>query len=289
MLPDRVTRSLVIRRFSLLNRLMVFFGRQKYALNLRLLRDYWLKPRPGDIYIATCARSGTTLMQMIVYQLVTGGRGEFEHILQVSPYLEQLMIRPYAEKILDDLPSPRIMKTHLNYEELRPPKDSKVLYVTRNEFDTLLSAHHHHSLGYGARLDFNTFFRQTLIANPWSVHLKSWWPHRADENVLHVRYEDMVKDLEGTLRRVAAFCGIPVDESRMGDILEKCSRQYMKQHTYRFDPRLPFFDPQGMKDGFIRESGVGSERPTLSEKQRMALSKTVAPLRKKLGITDGQL
>jgi hypothetical protein len=277
------------RRFALLGRLMTFLARTQYKLQLRRLRDYWLKPRPGDIYIVTCPKSGTTLMQMIVYQLVTGGQGEFEHILQVSPYLEQLMIRPYAEKILDGLPSPRILKSHLSYEDLRPPRDSKVIYVTRNEFDTLLSSHHHTCLGFGARVDFNTFFRQTLNANPWSMHLSSWWPHRTDENVLHVRYEDAIKDLEGTIRKVAAFCGIPLDESRMGDILQKCGLDYMKQHTYRFDFRLPYFDPQGMKDGFVRKSGEGSGRATLSPQQRAALAKKVEPLRKKLGITDGQL
>jgi hypothetical protein len=287
--PPRVTRPPMTRRLALLGRLMGYLAKLTFKLQLRRLREHLLKPRPGDIYIVTCPKSGTTLMQMIVYQLVTGGRGEFEHILQVSPYLEQLMTRPYAEKVLNELPSPRIMKSHLNYEDLRPPRDSKVIYVTRNEYDTLLSAHHHMSMGFGARLDFNGFFFQTLNANPWSVHLSSWWPHRNDENVLHVRYEDALKDLEGTIRKVAAFCGIPVDESRMGDILEKCGLDYMKQHTHRFDFRLPYFDPQGLKDGFVRKSGEGSGRATLSPQQRAALGKKVAPLRKKLGITDGQL
>lgn len=35
---------------------------------------------PDDIYISTYPKSGTTLMQMIVYQLTTDGRMDFLHI-----------------------------------------------------------------------------------------------------------------------------------------------------------------------------------------------------------------
>ncbi|MGZ3459367.1 MAG: sulfotransferase domain-containing protein [Archangium sp.] len=288
-LVQRVTRPLLQPCFIALFLVKQVSSRLLATLSLYRLRIFWLKPRPGDIYIATSPKAGTTWMQMIIYQLVTGGRGEFDHIHQVAPYLEQLVTKHYAEQTLDTLPSPRILKTHLGYEKLRPPKDSKVIYVTRNPVDSLLSFHHHMCLAEGAWMDFDLFFKQVMTGNnPWISHLESWWPHRTDENVLHVRYEELVKDLEGNLRRIASFCGIPLDESRMGEILEKCSLPYMKQNTYKFDFRLTLFDRQGLKDGFIRKTGVGTERAKLSADQQHVLDQKIGQVRNKLGIADGQ-
>lgn len=248
------------------------------------LRHTWLKPRPGDIYIVTSPKAGTTWMQMIVHQLVTQGRGEFEHINQVSPFLEQLVRDAKAEALLDGLPSPRIIKTHLPYHRLKPPRDSRILYVTRNAADSLKSLYHHHFLVEDTPLDFDRFFRVVMdLEDPWLTHLESWWPHREDPHVLHVRYEDLVQDLEGGVRRVAAFCGLPIDESRMGDILEHCGIAYMKQHTQRFDnlgPRAAAL----ARGTFIHQGGVGQGRAMLDEAQRAELDARVDSARQRLGM-----
>ena len=44
--------------------------------------------RSDDIYVATYMKSGTTLLQMILYQLFTDGNMDFDHIYDVSPWLE---------------------------------------------------------------------------------------------------------------------------------------------------------------------------------------------------------
>jgi|SRR5215217_123559 len=249
------------------------------------LRYVWLKPRAGDIYIATSPKAGTTWMQMIVFQLATQGRGEFEHIGQVSPFLEMLPPDATTEPLLDALPSPRIVKTHLSFQKLKPPRDSRILYVTRNAADSLGSLYHHHCLVEEAPIDFDRFFRLVMDEDdPWLRHLESWWPHRGDRNVLHVRYEDLSQDLEAGVRRVAAFCGLPLDESRLGDILEKCGLAYMKQHNERFDMRGPQGALQG-KGTFIHQGGVGQGRAKLSAEQRAELDARVSKARERLGMT----
>ncbi len=42
--------------------------------------------RPDDIFIVTYPRSGTTWMQMILYQLTTDGKMNFPHISKVCPW-----------------------------------------------------------------------------------------------------------------------------------------------------------------------------------------------------------
>jgi hypothetical protein len=261
------------------------FNAAANALRWQRLRHFWLKPRPGDIYIATSPKAGTTWVQMILYQLVTGGRGEFDHILQVSPFLEQLIAKGEAQALLDTLPSPRLLKTHLPYEALRPPEDSKVIYVTRNAADTLMSLYHHECLLHGFHLDLDGFVSEVLSGeDAWFTHLESWWPHRNDANVLYVRYEDLIADLEGGVRRIAAFLGLKLEEERMGAILEKCGFEYMKRHNDKFDFRMTFYDKGGAKGGFIRKGGVGGAKAQLKPEQRAALEEKVSRARQRLGI-----
>jgi hypothetical protein len=281
----------VFLNLSLLGLLMLLrpLSHLGHALRWIRLRYVVLKPRPGDIYIATSPKAGTTWVQMIVYQLITGGRGEFDHISQVSPYCEQIMGKKVAAQFLEALPSPRILKTHLLYHQLRPPKDSKVIFVTRNAGDSFVSLYNHECLLAGMRFDFPVFFKAFVRGkNAWSLHLRSWWPHRNDSNVLHVRYEDLSRNLEGEIRRIAAFCGIPIEDSRMGEILEKCSFGYMKQHHHKFDIRLSFYDQSAFHGGFIRKGGVGNARQQLSPEQQALLDQMVTKLRQELRLSDAE-
>src|ERR1019366_6253139 len=46
-------------------------------------------PRPNDIYIVSYPRSGTTWLQMILYQLTTDGNMDFDHITEFVPFFER--------------------------------------------------------------------------------------------------------------------------------------------------------------------------------------------------------
>src|SRR5688572_22781696 len=61
---------------------------------------------PDDIFIVTYPKSGTTWLQMIVYQLTTDGAMDFGHIDEVSPFLEVTMM-PRGRKISDLRATPR--------------------------------------------------------------------------------------------------------------------------------------------------------------------------------------
>ena len=51
-------------------------------------------------------------------------------------------------------------------------------------------------------------------------HLVSWLPHRADRNVLFVRYEDMKKNLPEAVSRIASFMGVALSN----DVLTKIAK-----------------------------------------------------------------
>ncbi len=44
------------------------------------------------------------------------------------------------------------------------------------------------------------------------LHLSDAWARRHEPNIVLVHYDDLVTDLDGTMRRIAGLLGIPVDE-----------------------------------------------------------------------------
>lgn len=45
------------------------------------------------------------------------------------------------------------------------------------------------------------------------VNLMDYWHHRFPGEILHVQYEDVVDDLEGQVRRLLDYCGLPFEEA----------------------------------------------------------------------------
>ena len=46
------------------------------------------------------------------------------------------------------------------------------------------------------------------------LHLGDAWERRREPNVVLVHYDDLVADLDGSMRRLSRLLGIPVDEER---------------------------------------------------------------------------
>ena len=65
----------------------------------------------------------------------------------------------------------------------------------------------------------------------WShfYHLNSWWQYRHLDNILFVHYSDLLKDLDGQMRRVSDWLGIPVDESIWPSLVDSATFETMKE------------------------------------------------------------
>jgi hypothetical protein len=70
------------------------------------------------------------------------------------------------------------------------------------------------------------------------AHLLSWWNHRRDPNVLLLSYEGMLEDPPGTIRRVAAFIDVPLDEELLELMVRQSSLEFMTEFKDRFDDKL---------------------------------------------------
>ncbi len=255
------------------------------SLRYEVLRRFVYAPRPDDVFVVSYPKSGTTLMQMILLQLTTDGDlSRFPHLDAFSPWFEydlDLDSGPFQES----LASPRVFKSHMAYEWL--PRGPRFIYLVRDLPDVALSAYHHFGLMAGREVELDPFVDALPAGHPmfgsttWSRHLRSWWPHRNDPDVLFVDYGEMVADLAATVRRVAAFCGIAVREAEMPRIVERCGIAYMREHAAFFEPRLHTYVAHDR--GFLGRGEPGAGRRELSAAERRRLAEPLAALARELG------
>jgi hypothetical protein len=218
---------------------------------------------PDDIFIVTYPKSGTTWLQMIVYQLTTNGAMNFTHIYEVSPYLDEILI-PLGRRISDLRGTPRVVKSHLPYHEI-PKGPGRYIYCVRNGLDVGVSSYHHIRnwvpgfRQYSRGEFFSRFLAGRIPFGNWFEHVSEWLRNEDRLNVLVVTYEELSADLEGTVKRIADFCGITIDPAAMPRILERCSFAFMREHQAKFSIRLPKpADPD-----LIRQGQVGGWREEL--------------------------
>ena len=98
---------------------------------------------------------------------------------------------------------------------------------------------------------------------PYWENVRSWWAIRDLPNVLILHFNDLKADLEGSIRRIAAFLDMPIDEAVFPDIVEHCSFRYMKAHASDVAPRggISF---KGGADTFINKGTNGRWRDELT-------------------------
>ena len=199
------------------------------------------KPQPSDIIITPYGKSGTTWLQQIVHGLRTRGDMNFDDISRVVPWLEvshDLGLDIHAPQ----KGQPRAFKSHLNWHDV--PKGGRYIVSIRNPKDVLVSSF---------RFLEGWFFEvgsisltayaheQFLFPEPtkgyWN-HLLSWWSQRQNENVLLLSFEEMKRDLPQTIRAVAQFIGVELDDELYDIVSAQSSFEFMKQHQDRFDDRL---------------------------------------------------
>jgi peroxiredoxin len=225
-------------------------------------------PRRDDIFVVTYPRSGTTWMQMILYQLTTAGAMDFAHITTVCPWFERSLADGTA---YDALPSPRVFKSHLPHRKI-PRGPCKYIYVARDGRDVAVSYYHFYTTHVGFRGTFAEFFERFLSGEvgygSWFRHVRGWWEHRDDPHVLFLRYEELAANLPDCLRRIAAFCDLEVDPGRWPGILERCSFAFMKRHESQFDPLTAMLYERGFRPhSHLRQGQAGGWRVQLSPRQ----------------------
>jgi hypothetical protein len=232
------------------------------------------RPRASDVVITPYGKCGTTWLQQIFHTLRTRGDFDFDDISRVVPWLETAAIVG-LDLEAPQRAEPRGFKSHLPYDMI--PKGARYIVSFRDPKDAVVSMYRFMEgwfLEPGAvpmtEFAANWIARGATATDYWS-HLLSWWNVRDRPEVLVLSYEGMTAEPEATIRQVAAFSGIAVDEELLALTLERSSFGFMLTHKDRFDDALMHAAsevrcnlPPGGDSAKVRKGGSGGHRTELS-------------------------
>ncbi|XP_010674742.3 cytosolic sulfotransferase 15, partial [Beta vulgaris subsp. vulgaris] len=212
----------------------------------------------NDILITSIPKAGSTWLKSLLFAVVnrhisenpllTYHPQELVYNLEGDVYSDGFDYpRPHH---LNELPSPRLLSTHLPYASLTESiktSGCRILYICRNPFDTLVSFYHFfcESRKKAKGEDyvppsledmFEYFCDGRILYGPFFDHVIGFWKASLElpNKVLFLKYEDFKDDPSYHLKRVAEFIGMPFSQEEESDgvikqIIEFCSIKNMKE------------------------------------------------------------
>ncbi|XP_010767841.1 amine sulfotransferase-like [Notothenia coriiceps] len=184
--------------------------------------------------------SGTIWMQQIL--LLLEAKGDLAAISGLSSSSNADLI-PWIEvngsrQTFITAPSPRMRVTHLQYQFMPSAlsqKKGKVIYVARNPKDVLVSYFYFHKLANMLETpkDFDDFFekfmRGDVFGCSWFEHVKTWYSHKDDMNMLFITYEEMIQDLHSAVQRISVFLEKELNPEQLANVVKHSTFNNMKK------------------------------------------------------------
>ncbi|CAN7938707.1 unnamed protein product [Ixodes hexagonus] len=197
------------------------------------------KPRPGDVFIVSYPKCGTTWMQHIVYNILNGHAppSSMMEFSKQMPFLEF-----QGADSARDMPRPGAIKTHMPFHLQPLSTSAKYIYICRNPYDCCVSFFYHtrrvpeYEFQEGTFDKFlDMFIEGKVDFGDYFDNLLSWYEHRNDSNVLFLTYEDLKKDTASWVLKIASFLGNQYGEKlrrsqeALNDILKRTRFETMKR------------------------------------------------------------
>ncbi|GFY73932.1 sulfotransferase 1E1 [Trichonephila inaurata madagascariensis] len=191
----------------------------------------------GDILVVSFPKTGTTWLQEIIYSILNGVDETLSQSLEDRfPYLE--FMYP-GLKSIQKMEGQRLIKTHLPYSLLPEDihkKNVKILYIMRNPKDVVVSYYHFVRMmtvsDYSGNFEnfFQEFLSDKVPYGPLWKHYQEMWDHLNEANILILFYEDLHKDIQGAIKKIATFLDRDVSDEEINNIVEHCSFHNMAQN-----------------------------------------------------------
>jgi aryl sulfotransferase len=249
-------------------------------------------PRPGDIFVCTSPKCGTTWMQMIVSTLLFPDDDAPGSLWERSPWIDA-RFDPVEEVIgrLDAQTFRRSIKTHTPADGVPWFPQASYIVVGRDGRDAFMSMLNHMRNLQPALMmrlatsaaaegipadpgdrppleDVHEFFWWWLENRMWFDHVASFWGHHGEPNVLFVHYDDMTADLAREMQRVATFLGVDVREEQWPELTDRCTFASMKERSDKIADFESHF--VGGADTFLYKASNGRWRDVLTAEELAA-------------------
>jgi hypothetical protein len=265
--------------------------------------DGWVS-RPGDVFVCTPAKAGTTWTQMLCALLVHRSTTFPQPLTKLSRWLERHLdpldevLGAYATQ-----PHRRIVKTHTPLDGLPYFADAFYVFCGRDPRDVFLSGLDHMANASEATVadarrraglpddfvmptDPNELFPLFVTTGPMATMedgfpvgsvmslTKTFWRFRHVPNLLFLHYADLSSDLGAELERLARFLGVTLTPGERERFAAAASFAAMRERADELAPGAHFAEWRSNRD-FFRSARRGTWREVLSA-ENQALYERVA-------------
>eukprot|EP00210_Caulerpa_lentillifera_P006178 g5902.t2 len=219
-------------------------GVKKLSDNLRTLippeatrMAFEYKPKDTDIMVVGTPKTGTTWIQHIMHGLRSGGDMEFEEMSETVPILEYFYKRPGYDITTPQTYPPNMFKTHVVHDDATIGNAKRIMIV-RDPADVAVSKFYYFEnwLYNEGEMTLEEFVEWCFLkpCPPYDIYwnivdmnfIVQAYPHRKDEGVLWLHYEDLKADLKGCIKLISDFMGIGVGNQDLLNLIEHQVRMY---------------------------------------------------------------
>ncbi|XP_022098338.1 sulfotransferase 1C2A-like [Acanthaster planci] len=255
--------------------------------NLEALKTF--EVRDDDVFVITCPRSGTHWVGEIVHYVLHEGKGDFDRSFMNYAWeftrsddpTKMDSVTP-GYKAYAAMKSPRCILTHC-LERFLPlhilSGNAKVVYVARNPKDRLVSL-----FNMASHWTFDEVFwgycLEKMMFGSWFDHVLGYWKHRDNKNLLFLKYEDLHKDLRGSICKIAKHVGKDLPDDVIDGIVESVAFSGMQRTYQQLENDLGedgkrFTHSEG-KAPYLRKGQVGDWKNTFTVAQSALFDKIYA-------------
>ncbi|KAM7516673.1 hypothetical protein LguiA_006256 [Lonicera macranthoides] len=258
-----------------------YWFRLPYLQGIRQMLNEF-KPLPTDVILISFPKTGTTWLKSILYAVMN--RSSKQTLTSAHPHelIPTLEVQSYGKNPTHSIDkintgNARIFSTHVPYEilaDILNSSECKVVYVTRNPKDALVSLWHFVKSSKTFEKDpwqigvaVDKFCAGVVPYGPFHEHVLGY-KRQSDERpkkVFFVTYEELKKDTGSGVKRLGEFLGCPFDEEgeEVEEIVKLCSIETLKKHEVNKSDELPSWFELPYHS-FFREGGVGDHKNHMS-------------------------
>ncbi|XP_013772090.1 sulfotransferase 1C4-like isoform X1 [Limulus polyphemus] len=271
------------------------FSLPSFALRFLESKVSNFEAKEDDIYLVSYPKTGTTWAQELVYIInsdLNFSAAKSTPLNERFPYLEMLDLE---DTRVENMPSPRYIKTHFPYSLLPSSileKKCKLVYITRNPKDVVVSYYHFARMlrktaykGTFAQF-FERFLQNRPTYSPFWKHNLEFWEHHNDPNVLFLHYEDLYTDPRAGVKEIASFFGKILSEEEIEKVIDHCSFNNMSKNpsTSQIDQENSAERIVG-ESKFFRKGKVGDWKSYFTEEMDQRMNQWIENHFRKSGLT----
>lgn len=246
--------------------------------------------RSSDVFLVGHPKSGNTWLAYMLATLIFKDTDNEIHLNNVGDYVPVIHGKDNRIGQYSHLPEPRVFRNEWTvYADLYP----KSVYLVRDPRATLVSYYHmYRTISADANTTMEAFVKEYLSQGQiirleplvrWDRQVSAWMRRaRHDGRVLIVKYEDMVRDRLGVLKRVLHFARIPCTK----DDLELASARgefHAMQKDEREHGAESYPGEIGQRGRFIRRGKVDSWKDEMTASLVEHIEKELGQTMKAIG------